>query len=74
MNERTHIRSDCLSLAIIFSQDFVDSKRAAGIAGGAPGVSTRYKLLPNGYSIVIFGNLDLPTAPKVADIFAYHLN
>ena len=56
------------SLEQIFGKGFVSGARGAGIAGGAPGASTRYRLLPNGYSIVAFGNLDLPSAPEIVSL------
>jgi len=61
------------SIAVIIGKAFIEGERGAGIAGGAPGVSTRYKLMPNGYSVVVFGNLDFPIAYQVADEFVKHL-
>ncbi len=54
------------SLTTIFSKEFVDGKRGAGLAGGAPGVSTRYRLRSDGTSIIVFGNTDLPSAPSIS--------
>ena len=61
------------SLAVVFSSGFVEGRSGAGIAGGAPGVSTRYRLRPDGLSIVVFGNKDLPSAPDIARIIESEL-
>jgi len=66
------LRSDRLispdSLAVIFGEEFVAGEHGAGIAGGAPGVSTRYRLRSDGLSIVVFGNKDLPGAPTISKL------
>ncbi|MEO1174491.1 MAG: serine hydrolase domain-containing protein [Myxococcota bacterium] len=51
------------SVAAIFGRDLTE---AVGIAGGAPGVSTAYRMLPSGRSVIVLGNQDLPSAPAIA--------
>ncbi|WP_159437098.1 serine hydrolase domain-containing protein [Parasphingorhabdus marina] len=65
---RNNVLISSRSLEQIFGKGFVSRTRGAGIAGGAPGASTRYRLLPNGYSMVAFGNLDLPSAPEIVSL------
>ncbi len=62
------------SLAKIFSDDFINGKRGAGIAGGAPGVTTRYRLRTDGLSIIAFGNNDLASAPAVVRTIEEYLD
>jgi len=62
------------SLGNIFSEGFIRGERHGGLAGGAPGMTTRYRLLSNGVSITAFGNTDLPSAPELVGRIEEYLN
>jgi len=62
------------SLGNIFSEGFIRGERHGGLAGGAPGMTTRYRLLSNGVSIIAFGNTDLPSAPELVGRIEEYLN
>ncbi|RUO35087.1 serine hydrolase domain-containing protein [Aliidiomarina soli] len=61
------------SFSTIFGKGFALGERNAGIAGGAPGTSTRFLMRPDGRAIIVFGNKDLPSAPTIANVIAEQL-
>lgn len=62
------------SVSVIFGEGFARGERAAGIAGGAPGTSTRFSMRPDGTTIIVLGNKDLPSAPAIASLIAEHVD
>ncbi|HIA53855.1 MAG TPA: class A beta-lactamase-related serine hydrolase [Candidatus Melainabacteria bacterium] len=62
------------SFSTIFGEGFARGERNAGIAGGAPGTSTRFLMRPDGRSIIVFGNKDLPSALTIASVIAEQLD
>lgn len=71
---RTNILISEKSFSIIFGEGFARGDRNAGIAGGAPGTSTRFLMRPDGRTIIVFGNKDLPSAPTIASVIAEQLD
>ena len=61
------------SFSTIFGEGFARGERNAGIAGGAPGTSTRFLMRPDGRTIIVFGNKDLPSALALASVIAEQL-
>lgn len=62
------------SFSVIFGDGFVRGERNAGIAGGAPGTSTRFLMRTDGLTIIVFGNKDLPSAPAIGKVIAEQLD
>jgi len=71
---RTNILISEDSFSTIFGEGFAHGDRNAGIAGGAPGTSTRFLMRPDGRTIIVFGNKDLPSAPTIASVIAKQLD
>lgn len=71
---RTNTLVSQKSFSTIFGEGFARGERNAGIAGGAPGTSTRFLMRPDGRTIIVFGNKDLPSAPTIASVIAEQLD
>ncbi|MDC8754964.1 serine hydrolase [Erythrobacter sp. sf7] len=61
------------SLAEILGDRFGEGVAPGGLAGGAPGVTALFRLLPDGRTIVAMGNKDVPSAIEIGRMIETHL-